>query len=312
MLDFNKARNLDIKIIAENLGIKFNEYNKCCCIVHTEKTPSMVIYNNHLKCHVGHCNSYLSTIDLYMLIKNITEIQAVKELLETYAIPYLEKKKSPSNNSKGIINTKKTKSTKVDIPYLLKNSTKIDNINSNKFVLNYFTGRCIPRSIDLLKNNFVDVYYNSYGSSESILYYFKKHKFIIQKGFNKINSKKNTPMNHGTPFPSFFKVNNSKVVYICEGIEDSLSFLHNNKNSISLNSTNNTKKFLNILNTWKQAKEYTYIIATDNDKAGFKCKKELEEYFKNNNFSYAAYEEHIKSNVNDVNELFIKLSKNKN
>lgn len=304
MLDFNKARNLDVKIIAVDLGIQFNKYNKCCCIVHNEKTPSMSIYNNRLKCHVGSCGASLSTIDLYCKIKGLSEIQGVKELLNKYTINYIERiKKTHSpikfSTNKPIVNNNNF------IEILINNSYKINSIDENKFIKEYLTKRCIPRTIELLRKNNVDIYYNNYKNLETICFYFKENNFMIRKGYNKQNGDK-IKLNCRTPNVSFFSVSDSKDIYICEGIEDALSFMHVGRNVISLNSTSNSKLLLKKINNWKGIKEYKFIIATDNDNAGIICSNELKDYFIKNNIRYDMYNCHIKANCNDINELWIK------
>lgn len=310
MLDFNKARDLDVKIIAMDLGIEFNKYNMCCCVVHNEKTPSMSIYNNRLKCHAGSCGASLSTIDLYCKVKELSEVQGVKALLNKYSINYMEKVKKAYTPIK-VSTCKPISDNKNFIEILLNNSYKITSIEENKFIKEYLTKRCIPRTIELLRQNNVDIYYNNYKNLETICFYFKENNFMIRKGYNKQTGDK-IKLNCGTPNVSFFRVSDSKDIYICEGIEDALSFMHVGRNAISLNSTTNSKSLLKKLDHWKEIKEYKFIIATDNDSAGVLCGNELKEYFIRNNIKYEIYHCHIIANCNDINELWIKKCNNNN
>ena len=73
------------------------------------------------------------------------------------------------------------------------------------------------------------------------------------------------------------KAEADKTIYICEGFFDAVSIEEQNKKAISLNSTQNKTKLIDaIKENIETAKEYQYIIATDNDEAGQKVKEELQ------------------------------------
>ena len=59
-------------------------------------------------------------------------------------------------------------------------------------------------------------------------------------------------------------------LFICEGWGDSLSFLQNEYQAIAINSTTNTEKLLEAIKTNKQSfnKDFCFLLALDNDKAG--------------------------------------------
>ena len=69
----------------------------------------------------------------------------------------------------------------------------------------------------------------------------------------------------------------SNAIYLCEGVFDAISIEEQGKKAISLNSTQNKTKLLEaIKENMSTAKDYLFIIATDNDEAGQKVKSELQ------------------------------------
>lgn len=74
------------------------------------------------------------------------------------------------------------------------------------------------------------------------------------------------------------KILQEEKIYICEGVFDAISIEEQGGKAISLNSTSNTKKLIEeIKDNLETARNYFYIIATDNDDSGKKAKKELQE-----------------------------------
>lgn len=66
----------------------------------------------------------------------------------------------------------------------------------------------------------------------------------------------------------------SKTIYICEGWADTLSIEDAGKKSIALHSSSNVNRFLNELKeNIDTARNYTYILCFDNDKAGMEATK---------------------------------------
>ena len=69
---------------------------------------------------------------------------------------------------------------------------------------------------------------------------------------------------------------------------------------ICLNTVENVKNLKPLI---VNKKNFTYIIATDNDKAGLDAKNNLENFFVENNMSYEIFEDLYKSNFKDINEM---------
>lgn len=106
-----------------------------------------------------------------------------------------------------------------------------------------------------------------------------------------------------------------QYLFICEGWADSLSLLDNECQSIALNSTNNSKKFLEIItknkNTFdKDFKDnFVFLLALDNDNAGKQATAFLMEEFKKLGlkcFDVTSYlVAYGGNNYKDVNEAYI-------
>lgn len=73
-------------------------------------------------------------------------------------------------------------------------------------------------------------------------------------------------------------------VYVCEGIEDALSFVQNGHRAISLNSVNNLHSFIEYLeHSYKPHGKQRFVMAFDHDEAGEKATEKLKEFFENYN-----------------------------
>lgn len=78
-----------------------------------------------------------------------------------------------------------------------------------------------------------------------------------------------------------FELSKNKDIYICEGIEDSLSCSMNGIRSISLNSIANLKSLIHYLTEEYVPHYYNerFVICFDHDEAGRKATQELKEFF---------------------------------
>lgn len=99
-------------------------------------------------------------------------------------------------------------------------------------------------------------------------------------------------------------------VYVCEGIEDALSFVQNGYKVVSLNSVNNIHSFIHYLESnFKPRPKLTFIMAFDHDEAGEKAGKELEKFFQDYNsshkrqyqYAFCDYPEHY----HDINDYWV-------
>ncbi len=69
-------------------------------------------------------------------------------------------------------------------------------------------------------------------------------------------------------------------IYICEGMEDALTYTMNKKRSISLNSVNNVRSLTDYLkNDYRPFYNERFVISLDHDRSGEEATKELIQFF---------------------------------
>lgn len=81
---------VDLRRVMEDNGIVFNSRGFCRCFLHSEKTASMSIKNNHYKCFG--CGAYGGPIDFIMENNGLSFRQALVKLDTTYHIGVLGRK----------------------------------------------------------------------------------------------------------------------------------------------------------------------------------------------------------------------------
>lgn len=98
---------------------------------------------------------------------------------------------------------------------------------------------------------------------------------------------------------------NSEYIFIVEGIFDALSVEELGYRAIALNSTSNIKKLISMIEKSKfQILDKTFIIVSDNDEAGSRCKDNLVSEFKRLGLKFQVCE--LPLYVKDANELLQK------
>lgn len=80
---------LDIQTVMEDCGVKFNSKGFCKCFIHSEKTASMSIKNNHYKCFG--CGAYGGVIDFIMQHEGLGFKQAIVRLDSQYHLGVMGK-----------------------------------------------------------------------------------------------------------------------------------------------------------------------------------------------------------------------------
>lgn len=84
--------------------------------------------------------------------------------------------------------------------------------------------------------------------------------------------------------------NKNNKVYVCEGMEDALSYVQNGERAVSLNSTSNVNSFMDYLEKhYKIIKKWEFVISFDHDKGGEMAKQKLLEFFQAYNQQYLKY-----------------------
>ena len=294
--------------------------DKIGCVCQNDNTKR-TLYNRF---HCFDCGKNFSTIDLVMLNKSMNFNEAVEYLLSLGTVKVncdnIKKIDNNINLNKKIDKNNKIieynpfeyykkkyfdeyKETQNDYKFLSAEYLKYRNI--------HFTGITNKYSniADILKKNHIYFKHIYEHDINYAMFYFEDNKAIIKKVFKsdiskiqEINGRKLKCRAYGNNSYQAIKANNnSDIYYICEGLEDAFTLLQFNKNIILLNSVNNIRCFLNEVDTTK-----TYIICTDNDEAGIKCKEKIEEYFNLHHIKFNIYKTLYESEYNDLSDLWNK------
>jgi replicative DNA helicase len=93
-------------------------------------------------------------------------------------------------------------------------------------------------------------------------------------------------------------------IFICEGIIDLLSIIEVKGAGVSIQSVENTNKFILFLEeNLNKIRDKNFILSLDNDKAGEDASKKIIDFFESNKISYSVFG--LKG-YKDVNEFFIR------
>lgn len=286
--DIEKAKELDIKAVAENFGVVFTRDNKCLCFMHQERTASMVIYKNKLKCFG--CGANLSTIDVFMHFSGEADVvQASKKLLNN------EYSKSDSNFKR--IEVIKDKAYKRKT---FEDKKKELIFKESATVNNFLKERGLLRAKEILKLNDMEICIDKYGQ---ISFISEKLQWIQGRGHNGYK------YNYGNVPVLFLKaLEPSDTWTICEGLTDSLTALEMNLNSICLNSINNVNRLISMLNKRleRESIKQKFIISLDTDDRAEKYIYQLIDYFAENKISFDLFTELYASNCKDLSEFYCK------
>lgn len=84
--------------------------------------------------------------------------------------------------------------------------------------------------------------------------------------------------------------NKNSKVYICEGMEDALSYVQSGERAVSLNSTSNVNSFMDYIEKhYKIIKKWEFVISFDHDKGGEMAKQKLLDFFQAYNQQHPKY-----------------------
>ena len=85
MYDVSEIKRIvSCRTLCELNGVKVNRANKCCCVFHNEKTPSMAVYENGFKCFG--CGKSGDVIDLACRVYGLDFNAACSMLADMYGI----------------------------------------------------------------------------------------------------------------------------------------------------------------------------------------------------------------------------------
>lgn len=88
-------QHITARQIAEHHGIQIKRNGMCCCPFHPDKNPSMKVDKNY---HCFGCGVGGDAIDMMARLENISQYEAVKQIIEIFSLP-IEVKKNTDRKS---------------------------------------------------------------------------------------------------------------------------------------------------------------------------------------------------------------------
>lgn len=132
-------------------------------------------------------------------------------------------------------------------------------------------------------------YDNDYELQQYAVFLDDERHMAIQKTLDKVHMKKALGTSDFTWLAEGVENKNHKI-YICEGMEDALSYVQNNERAVSLNSTSNINSFKDYLDKhYKRMKKWEWVISFDHDEGGEKAKQKLLDFFQTYNQQHPKY-----------------------
>lgn len=282
------ARNINIEKILAHYGHYKNGYGLYSCITHEDRHPSASVDTSRNKLHCFSCGNFFTTIDIVSIMENENNLRlCAKKVLEISD----EKFEITKNNNTKSSNTVRTKGKKK-----LSMQDRKNMLDSNKkyIVENYLKSRSVDISVlkILEQNGYV---YGADRYNQPVFIFEKYNCCIIRHAQRDIN------WVTGNNVPITITVDKSnKRWYITEGLYDAFSLVERGCNVICLNTVENVKNLKPLI---INKKNFKYIIATDNDKAGLDAKDDLEKFFTENDMCYEIFEDLYKSEYKDINDM---------
>lgn len=195
--------------------------------------------------------------------------------------------------------------TKQSIDKALQSETdaqKIQELNAIQSNGKFFEGIAT-----ILKKNKIQIKHNYWQGVNSIIYLTDydydndyelqqyagflddERHMAIQKTLDKAHMKKSLGTSDFTWLAEGVENKNHKI-YVCEGMEDALSYVQNNERAVSLNSTSNVNSFMDYLDKhYKGMKKWEWVISFDHDEGGEKAKQKLLDFFQTYNQQHPKY-----------------------
>lgn len=282
-----KVKHIPMELVLNDLGLKRDKRGFYECPYHTEDTPSGKITPKSNLFYCFGCSTQRNNIELVMDLKGLPFPQAVAYLQQLDgAIPSMVKESLPRQAAKSSDEIYREALAKYR-PYdpQMRKSAK-------KRILEHLEERGLTNAMDILKSNKYGI-----GHIDGNIAYNLNGFFVVRYPHNKANL--------GSPKFSYLTVNKADpTLYICEGITDALAAAEMGYNSIVLHSVNNVPRLIERFKVSPKAKDYNYVIATDNDEMGLKAKHQLEVFFKEYNFNYKDYEALRASKYKDLGDFY--------
>lgn len=248
-------------IMAEALGLDdFDERNlKACCPYHEEDTPSFIYDKKRMRFHCFSCQKTVDILDVFME-KGMTYIEACEKLFELAKIPY-------SFGEKGV-------RTKAQYRYPKQEQAIVCDQIEHYLGLRGISPETI-RQLDIRQDNRGNCVFNYYDTNDvlTMVKYRPSHAIDKQKG-----EIKNWAQKDADTAPLLYNMNKINVampLLITEGEIDCAAAIecgYHNTVSVPFGAGNYTW----IEHNWDWLEQFeSIIIASDNDEAGQKMRKEV-------------------------------------
>ena len=195
--------------------------------------------------------------------------------------------------------------TKQSIDKALKSETDAQKIQELNAIQS--NGKFFPGIAPILKKNRIQIKHNYWQGVNSIIYLIdydydndnelqqyavfldNERHMAIQKTLDKAHVKKALGTSDFTWLAEGVENKNHKI-YVCEGMEDALSYVQNNERAVSLNSISNINSFMDYLDKhYKRMKKWEWVISFDHDEGGEKAKQKLLDFFQAYNQQHPKY-----------------------
>ena len=196
--------------------------------------------------------------------------------------------------------------TKQSIDKVLKSETDAQKIQELNAIQS--NGKFFPGIAPILKKNRIQIKHNYWQGVNSIIYLIDydfdndydlqqyaqflpntERHIAIQKTLDEEHEKKALGTSDFTWLAEGV-VNKNHKIYICEGMEDALSYVQNNERAVSLNSISNINSFMDYLDKhYKRMKKWEWVISFDHDAGGEKAKQKLLDFFQAYNQQHPKY-----------------------
>ena len=272
--------------IANDLGLRLDNSNKCLCFNHNEKVPSMSFNRKNKSFKCFSCAFTYDIFNHYQQYYNKTFIEALNSIVSDFNLSI----------DKVVIETER-KPIKKPVSYENVASIAIDYINKRKISLNTINYADIKTDNN---NNIVFKYKNEIGEHISNKYR-PARKVSKEKKELKMWFEKDTNIN---TLYLMDKANFNEALVICEGEFDALSLIEAGyKNVVSVPTGCKSTEWINT--NWDFLEKFNEVILWyDNDQAGKDGAKEVFNRLPNNIVKI------VNSDLcNDINEILYKHGK---
>lgn len=248
-------------IMAEALGLDdFDERNlKTCCPYHEEDTPSFIYDKKRMRFHCFSCQKTVDILDVFME-KGMTYIEACEKLFEAAKIPY-------SFGEKGV-------RTKAQYRYPKQEQAIIKDQVEHYLGLRGISPETIAQ-LDIRQDNHGNCVFNYYDTNDVLTMVKYRPSHAIDKTKGEI---KNWAQKDADTAPLLYNMNKINVampLLITEGEIDCAAAIecgYHNTVSVPFGAGNYTW----IEHNWDWLEQFeSIIIASDNDEAGQKMRKEV-------------------------------------